>query len=441
MDLGKGIRAALAKITGATLVDEKAVKELTRELQRALISNDVNVKLVLELTKKIEKRAIEEKPLAGFSLREHVIKVVFEELQKLLGEKYEPKLGKQRILLCGLFGAGKSTSVAKIAKFYQGKGLRVAVIAADVHRPAAFDQLKQLSELVKTGFYGVKGEKNAVKIAQDGRKALEKEYDVVILDSAGRSGFDEELVRELREVNNVFAPDEKILVVSADVGQVAGKQAQQFSEALGGLTGVIVTKMDGSGKGGGALSSVAVSGSKIAFIGTGEKPTDFEVFDAEKFVGNLVGFADLKSLMEKARESYDEKQLEKAMEEGKLDYESFLAQMKAMRKMGPLKQVMQMMGLYDLPEEIVGKSEEKIKKFEAAVLSMTREERREPDLMKSRERQERVARGSGLKIDDVRELVQNFEKLNKMMKQVKGNRGFMKKIGKMLPGGLGGLKA
>ena len=158
-------------------------------------------------------------------------------------------------------------------------------------------------------------------------------------------------------------------------------------------------------------------------------------------MGNLVGFADLKSLMEKARESYDEKQLEKAMEEGKLDYESFLAQMKAMRKMGPLKQVMQMMGLYDLPEEIVGKSEEKIKKFEAAVLSMTREERREPDLMKSRERQERVARGAGLKTDDVRELVQNFEKLNKMMKQVKGNRGFMKKIGKMLPGGMGGLKA
>ncbi len=432
MDLGQGIRKALAKITGATLVDEGAVRELVKELQRVLITNDVNVRLVFELTTKIEERALREKPTPGLTTREHVVKVVYEELQKILGGKYEPKLEKKRILLCGLFGSGKTTSISKLAKFYQDKGLKTAVIAADVHRPAAFEQLKQLSEQVKCGFYGVKGERNAVKITEGALKELAK-YDVLILDSAGRSAFDEELVDELKRVNRAFAPDEKLLVVSADVGQVAGKQAQEFDKAIG-LTGVIVTKMDGSGKGGGALSSVAVSGGKIAFIGTGEKPSDFQPFDSTKFVAELVGFPDLQTLLEKLKETSDAEIAEKALEEGKLDYESFLAQMRAMRKMGPLKQIMQMLGMYDLPEELVGKSEAKMKQFEAAVLSMTPRERANPDLMKHRDRQERVAKGAGLKVDEVRDLVNNFEKVSKMMKGLRKNRGMLKQLGKFMPG-------
>src|SRR3989338_1005632 len=195
LDLGRGLRNALAKITGAAIVDEKAVKELVKELQRVLITNDVNVKLVFELTKRIEDRALKEKLVPGLNLREHVVRVVHEELQKILGEKFEPKIGKQKILLLGLFGSGKTTSAGKLAKFYQSKGLRVAVIAADVHRPAAFEQLQQLSEQVKCGFFGIKGEKNAVRIAEQGLRELEGKYDVLILDSAGRSAFDEELVK------------------------------------------------------------------------------------------------------------------------------------------------------------------------------------------------------------------------------------------------------
>lgn len=434
MDLGKGIRRALARITGATLVDEKAVKELVKELQRVLITNDVNVKLVFELTKRIEERALREKPIAGLSAREHVVKVVYEELQNILGEKFEPRLGKQKILLCGLFGSGKTSSAAKICKFYQDKGLKAAVIAADVHRPAAFEQLKQLSEQVKCGFYGIKGEGNAIKIAEKALKEVGEKYDVLILDSAGRSAFDQELVKELREVNRVFKPDEKILVVSADLGQVAGKQAAEFSRALGGLSGVIITKMDGSGKGGGALSSVAATGARVAFIGTGEKIKDFELFDSTRFVAELCGFPDLKALMQKIKEASDAELVERALEEGKLDFESFLAQMRTMRKMGPLKQIMQMLGFYDLPEEFLGKSEEKMKAFEAAVLSMTPSERKNPDLMKNRSRQERVSRGAGLKLEEVRELVSNFERVNKLMKNLRKNRGLMKQFGKMLPG-------
>ncbi len=283
MDLGSGIRKALAKITGASAVDEKAVKELVKELQRVLITNDVNVKLVLELTKKIEERSLREKLVPGLSLREHVVRVVYEELQKMLGEKFEPKLGKQKILLLGLFGAGKTTCAAKLAKFYQSKGLKVALIAADVHRPAAFDQLEQLSSQAKCGGFGIRGEKNAVKIAEDALRDLYGKYDVLILDSAGRSAFDSEMAKELKKVAEVFHPEEKFLVVSADVGQVAGKQAQEFHNTVG-VSGVIVTKMDGSGKGGGALSSVAVSGGRIAFIGTGEKIGDFQQFDSTKFV-------------------------------------------------------------------------------------------------------------------------------------------------------------
>src|SRR3989338_3164441 len=314
MDLGSGIRKALARITGASVVDEAAVKELVKDLQRVLITNDVNVKLVFQLTKTIEEKALKEKLLPGLSLREHVVRVVHDELQKVLGGKFEPRLGKQKILVVGLFGGGKSTTAAKLAKFYQSKGLKVALVAADVHRPAAFDQLQQLSEQVTSGFYGIRREKNAVKIAEQSLKELEGKYDVLILDSAGRSAFDGELAEELTAVAKAFKPDEKFLVVSADLGQVAGKQAQEFHSTVG-VTGVIVTKMDGSGKGGGALSSLAVTGAKVAFIRSEEKTTDLKTLHSTRFVAELVGFPDLASLLEKINDASDEEAVQKARSE------------------------------------------------------------------------------------------------------------------------------
>ncbi len=434
MDLGEGIRKALARITGAHVVDEETVNELVKELQRTLISHDVNVQLVFSFTKTIKKRVIEEKPIAGQTVREHVIKIVYDELVKLLGESFTPTLGKQRIMLEGLQGSGKTTSTTKLARFYQMKGLKVAVVAADTFRPAAHEQLEQLAKQVNCAFYGRKGAS-----AQDiVREAMSRfsEYDIIIVDTAGRSAFDVPLAQELSELHQIFKPDNTYLVVSADVGQVAGKQAREF-HSVAPITGVIVTKMDGSGKGGGALSAVAESGSRIAFIGTGEKPDAFEAFDSKRFVARLCGFPDLPALLEKLKETAQEEALAKAMEDGKLNYEAFLAQMKAMKKMGPLKGILQMMGAYDLPEELVGKSEEKMKHFEAAVYSMTPYERTNPDVMKNTSRQLRVAKGAGLKPEDVKELVSNFEKVSKMMKGLRGNRGMMKKLSGMMPKGFG----
>ncbi len=435
MDLGQGIRKALARITGAALVDEKAVKEFSKDIQRVLITNDVEVRLVSTLCKKIEERILNEKLQAGTSIREHATRVVYEELCSLMGgEAYLPTVGKKKILLLGLFGSGKTTTVAKLAKLYQSKGLKVAAIAGDVHRPAAIDQLEQVCKSVNAGFYAERGHKDAARIARQGVEALSSHYDVIIMDTAGRSAFDNELASELAQIDQAISADEKFLVISADIGQVAARQAKQFDEAVG-LSGVIVTKMDGSGKGGGALSAVAASkAARIAFIASGEKPDAFEAFDAKKFVARLCGFPDLEALLSKAKEMSSEESLQKAMEDGKLDYETFLAQMKAMKKMGPLKQIMQMVGAYDLPEEMVGKSEEKMKSFEAAINSMTPAERKDPKLMKIRSRQERIAKGSGQKMDDIREMIDNFDRVQKMIKGMRGNRGFLKGLSKMMPG-------
>lgn len=436
MDLGLGIRKALAKFTGATIVDEAAVKELVKDLQRALITSDVNVKLVFELTKKIEKRALEEKKHQAVDLRSHIVKIVYDELVTVLGEAYVPNIEKkQRILLCGLFGAGKTTTISKLARFFQKHGLKVGVIAGDIHRPAAVEQLQQLSEQVKFTVFADK-KLTAKELAKQGLIAL-SDRDIIIFDSAGRSAFDSELAHELRDINTEFKPTSTFLVVSADLGQVAGKQASEFKENAD-ITGVIITKMDGSGKGGGALSSVAVSQSRVAFIGTGEKPDALETFDPKKFVSRLVGAPDLEELLTRVREATDEKELAKALETGELNYESFLAQMRAMKKMGPLKQIMQMMGMYDVPEEFLVKSEDKLKKYENIVGSMTVKERRDPKLMKNASRQERIAKGSGVKLDDVRDLVKNFENASKMMKGLQGNKSLMRKMsGKMnLPKGM-----
>jgi signal recognition particle subunit SRP54 len=438
MDLGAGLRKALAKITGAAIVDEKAVAELVKELQRVLISNDVNVKLVFELSKRIQERALKEKPAGGIGAREHVVKVVYDELVALMGEKYEPKLGKQKILLLGLFGSGKTTSTAKLAKFYRDRGLSVGLICCDTYRPAAYEQVEQLANKTGVPFYGIKGERDVREIVKGGLEQF-RDKDVIIVDSSGRDAFDEELQKELKEMNDALKPDEKLLVVSADIGQVARKQAEEFNRAVG-VTEVLVTKMDGSGKGGGALSSVAASGAKVAFIGTGEKLEDFEVFDAKKFVGRLLGFPDLEALLEKVRKAgIEEVDAEKLLEED-LTIDSFYEQLKATKKMGPLKSVFQMMGMVDLPKELMEQSEEKLKKYEVIISSMTKQERKDAELVrKSRGRIERIAKGSGTKVEDVKELLNQFEKMKKFINAFKKNRGLRRQVERFMKGGGGNL--
>ncbi len=431
MDLGRSLRQALSKFTGAPLADEKAVKALCRELQRILITSDVNVKLVFELTKKIENRALDANMPKGISLREHVVKVVYEELSSIMGQRYAPKITTHRVLLLGLYGSGKTTTAGKLAHFYKSRGLSVALVCCDADRPAAFEQLQQVAKHSGAAFYGMNGEKDIQKILEGAQKSWKE--DVVIVDSAGRSAFDEELTNQLRLINTISQPDEKFLVISADIGQVAGKMAQQFHEAVG-LSGVIITKMDGSGKGGGALSAVASSNSKVAFIGVGEKMDALEAFDAEKFVGRLLGFPDIGSLLEKVRKISEEQNLPVEMEE-KLTLRTFYEQLKAARKLGPLSSVFSMLGAADMPDDLVKTSEDKLKRFEVIINSMTEAERADAQLLKKQHsRIARIAKGSGTKESDVRELLTQFERVSGMFNSFKKNRGMRKKMEKMMKG-------
>ncbi len=432
MDLGKKLREALAKLTKRPYVDEDAVKALIKDLQRVLISSDVNVKLVLALSKRIEERTLKSKKLEALSLKEHVTKIVYEELVVLMGESYTPRLDKHKVLLSGLYGSGKTTSVAKLAHFYKTKGLSVGVVAADTDRPAAQEQLEQLAEKVGAAFYTIKGEKDPAKIAAAALKKSKE--DVLIVDSAGRNALDGHLVEELRAIAKILKPDENFLVVSADIGQIAGKQATEFNSAVP-LSGVIVTKMDGSGKGGGALSSVAASDAKISFIGIGEKMGDFETYNSEKFVGRLLGVPDIEALLEKIKEVSKETDIKK-IETEELTIDSFYEQLKAAKKLGPLGDVFSMIGAVDVPKEMIHQSEEKLKKFESMINSMTKEEKKNASLFKREpNRVTRIAKGSGCTEKEVREFLSQFEKMEKMMNMFKRNRGFRKKMEKMLKGG------
>ena len=431
MDLGKKLREALSKLTGKPYVDEDDVRALIKDLQRVLISSDVNVKLVLALSKKIEERALETKKIEALTLKEHVTKIVYEELVSLMGQSYSPRLDRHKILVSGLYGSGKTTTCAKLAHFYKTKGLSVGLVAADVDRPAAQEQLEQLSKQVGAAFYTLKGEKNAPAIVKDAMKKAKEE--VIIVDSAGRNAFDGALVEELRGISGALKPDENYLVVSADIGQIAGKQATEFNSAVP-LSGVIVTKMDGSGKGGGAVSAVAASNTKIAFVGVGEKLGDFETYSSERFVGRLLGVPDIGALMEKIKEISKGEELKK-VEVEELTIESFYEQLKAAKKLGPLGNVFSMLGAVDVPKEMIHQSEEKLKKFESMINSMTKEEKKNASVLKgSQGRIARIAKGSGCSEKEVREFLSQFEKMEKMMGMFKRNRGFRKKMENMMKG-------
>src|SRR6267143_1350800 len=306
--LGGSLREALRKIAGSSYVDESLIKEIVRDIQRALIQADANVQLALSITRELQRRALEDKPPPGMSPREHVVRIIYEELVKILGTSREIPIQKQRILLVGLYGQGKTTTAGKLAKFFQKKGLSVGLVAADVHRPAAYDQLKQLGEQINASFYGDPTAKDATKIAKVGVKALQA-TDVIIVDSSGRHALEPDLIKEIESVAKAVQADERLLVIDATVGQQAGPQAKAFHDAVG-ITGVIVTKLDGTAKGGGAMSAVAEVKAPIVFLGVGEKIEDLEKFEPPRFISRLLGMGDLETLLERAQEAIDAQKAE-----------------------------------------------------------------------------------------------------------------------------------
>jgi signal recognition particle subunit SRP54 len=435
-NLGESLRGALKKIANAGYVDPALIKDATRDIQRALIQADVNVKLVLELSKRIEKRALEERPPGGMSNREHVIHIVHEEIVRILGGTREIALKKQTIMMVGLYGQGKTTTTGKLAKYFQKRGLKVALIAADVHRPAAMDQLEQISKQVNVPIHLERGSKDAPGIVTRGLKEFRAKHDVVIVDTAGRHKLDDDLIEEMKQIFKAANPDEKFLVMDAAVGQQAGPQARAFHDAVG-VTGSIITKLDGTAKGGGALSAVAETGAPIVFIGTGEHLDELEKFDATRFVGRLLGMGDLTSLLEKAQEATEGKDPEKMarkMMSGKFTLLDMYQQMEMLANMGPLKKVLGMlpggMGA-KMKDADMEKSQVQLKRFKVIMDSMTKEELENPNLIKS-SRIHRVAIGAGMEPKQVKELLSYFDKSKAMMKQFTGNRKLQRNLMKQL---------
>ena len=442
-NLGKALNNALRKLARASSVDEALVKEVVRDIQRALIMSDVNVRLVLDLTKKIQKRALEEKPPAGVSKKEHIVKIVYEELTNFLGREAKPIEIKEKptvLLTVGIQGSGKTTTVAKLARYFQKRGYKVGLVCSDTWRPGAYHQLKQLVEPYGIEVFGDPNEKDAVKLAKEGVEYFRhKGVDIIIVDSAGRHKEEKGLIEEMKQISEAIKPHEVILVIDGTIGQQAYNQALAFKEATP-IGSIIVTKLDGSAKGGGALSAVVATGAPIKFIGVGEKVEDLEPFDPKRFVSRLLGLGDLQGLLEKFEElsktqEFKEDDLEKFMR-GKFNLKDMYAQLEAMSRMGPLKQILQMIpGLgYSLPDDVVRLSEQRLKKFRVIMNSMTEEELEHPEII-NYSRIKRIARGSGTTVKDVKELLEQYNQmkkffrsmnkrsLNRMMKRF-GMRGF-----------------
>ncbi len=416
----EALKDVARKILGSSSVDRKFVEEVVRDIQRALIKADVNVRQVKEISEAIRKRATSEDVLPTLSAKEHILRIVYEELLKGIGEGLEIPLRRARIMLVGLQGSGKTTTAAKIAKYFKDRGLKTAVIAADTWRPAAYEQLKQLAEAYGIGFYGEKGAKDAVAVAAKGCEAL-KDYDMVIIDTAGRHALEEELIEEMKEIAKVTKPDYKLLVLDAAIGQLASRQAKAFHEAIG-IDGIIITKFDGTAKGGGALSAAREIGIPIAFIGTGEKVEDFERFDPAGFVSRLLGMGDIKALMEK---------VERVMKEEQIDAESFIKgtftlkdiykQIEAMNKMGPLRKIFEMLPLgigLKVDDDVLEMTQEKMKRFKVIMDSMTEEELLNPKIIDS-SRIRRIAIGSGTSPQEVKELLKYYNTMKSLMKKMK----------------------
>ncbi len=340
------------------------------------------------------------------------------------------ELKPQTILLVGLYGSGKTTTAAKLARHFQRKGLRVGTIGADVHRPAAVDQLKQLCEKLGVPCHAEPGAKDPVGVSRRGREAL-KGQEVVVVDTAGRHALDKDLIREMKAIAAELKPDHRWLVMDGAMGQSARDHARAFHEAVG-LTGVVVTKLDGTAKGGGALAAVAESGAPIAFLGAGEHPEDLEKFEPDGFISRLLGMGDLKALLERAQEALEGKEIDvKSLAKGKFTLDDLYDQLKALDRLGPLKNVMSMLPLGGLGANVDDKTFQatkvKLRRFRVLMDSMTAEERADPKLV-SGSRVVRIARGSGGKVEEVRELLKYHKTMQQALKQMTGSRESMRKL-------------
>ena len=410
-NLSESLKGIMRKISGSSYIDKDTIKEVTRDIQRALLKADVNVKLVLKLTNTVQERALNEKPPAGMVAQDYIIRIIYEELLKILGIDSNFDLEPQTIMLVGLYGNGKTTTAGKLARLFMKKGLSTGLIAADVHRPGAYEQLSQISKEVNAGFYGENGEKNALKIVRNGMKEL-ADYKIKIIDTSGRDSLDQELIDEVHEIKDKIKPDAVLFVIDATLGQQAGPQAKTLHDAVN-INGVIITKMDGTGKAGGALSAVADIKSPVYFIGTGEHMDDIQIFNPKKFLSRLLGMGDIDSLMEVVEETnITEEEAEASLDKlmsGKFDLKDMYDVWEKFAKPGLLKKFFGSLPLAKMPggnkldDSQLDQADEKLRLYRIILDSMTYNELENPDVLNAK-RIKRIAAGSGQGEKNVRQL-------------------------------------
>ncbi|AHG02499.1 signal recognition particle [Halobacterium sp. DL1] len=447
-DLGSSLRGTLDTLRGKSRISEEDVDDVVKEIQRSLLQADVDVSLVMDLSDSIKERALEEEPPSGTSARDHVLRIVYEELVELVGDSTNIPLEDQTILLAGLQGSGKTTTAAKMAWWFSKKGLRPAVIQTDTFRPGAYDQAKEMTERAEVEFYGDPDGEDPVQIARDGLEATE-DADVHIVDTAGRHALEDDLISEIEEIERAVDPDRNLLVLDAAIGQGAKDQAKQFDESIG-IDGVTITKLDGTAKGGGALTAVNETGSTIAFLGTGETVQDVERFEPDSFISRLLGMGDLKQLTERVERAMHETQEgeddwdPEDMMKGEFTLHDMRKQMQAMDNMGPLDQVMDMIpgmggGLMDeLPDNAMDVTQDRMRNFEVIMDSMTEAEMANPRSVGASQ-VKRIAKGSGQSEETVKELLDQHKMMARTMKQFQGmGDGDMQRMMKKMQGGGGG---
>lgn len=426
-------------LRGHGKINDSNVSDALREVRMSLLEADVNFKVVKQFINQVKEKAIGEKVIQSIQPGQQIIKIINDEMIDLLGSSHAglqfSESGKEPtvVMMVGLHGSGKTTSSGKLANLLKKDGKKPLLVAADVYRPAAMDQLETLGGQIEVPVLAMKGEKDVIKIAKSARKAAEEaEADVVIYDTAGRLQIDEDLVQELVRLKKQVKPAEILLVLDAATGQEAVSVATHFDEALS-ITGCILTKLDGDARGGAALSMKAVTGKPIKFAGTGEKLEAFEPFHPERIASRILGMGDVVSLVEKAAEAVDEaqaKKMEEKMRKGVFTMEDFLEQLRQMKKLGSLESVVNMLpgAANNVQQRDIDKAEKDLKHMEAMICSMTPKERRNPQILNAKRRQ-RIAKGSGTTVAKLNNMLKEFAQMQKMMKQMGKFQKMMTKMG------------